>query len=116
MKRKTMKYLIALLFLISSSAFGAPFVVSDTLTPGVTQCGVFVDTAAKVTIPVTAVTGGNICKYDIGTIAAGSHTVRMTAITVNDPIWGSQESVQSSPLSFVRPAAPSAPATLQLAP
>jgi hypothetical protein len=112
-----MKRLIALLCLCAGvPAFAAPFVVSDILQAGVTQCGVFVDTAAKVTIPVTAVTGGNICKHDVGAISAGSHTVTMTAISVNDPVWGSQESVKSSPLSFVRPAAPSAPATLQLAP
>ena len=111
-----MKRLLAILMFSSMPAFPAPFVVSDILTPGVTQCGVFMDASPKVTIPVTAVTGGNICKHDIGAIATGSHTVTMTSISVNDPIWGSQESVKSSPLSFVRPAAPSAPATLQLAP
>ena len=111
-----MKRLFALLLFCWVPAFAAPFVVSDSLTPGVTQCGVFMDAAPKVTIPVTAVTGGNICKHDIAAVSIGSHTVRMTAITVNDPIWGSQESVQSSPLTFVRPAVPSAPAGLQLAP
>lgn len=112
-----MKRLLALLLLCwVPAAVGAPFVVSDILPAGVTQCGVFMDAAAKVTIPVTAVTGGNICKHDVGAVTAGSHTVRMTAITINDPIWGSQESVQSAPLVFVRPAAPIAPAGLQLAP
>jgi hypothetical protein len=111
-----MKRLFAILCLISLPVWAAPFVVSDILPAGVTQCGVYMDTVAKVTIPVTAVTGGNICKHDISAISTGAHTVRMTAITVNDPIWGSQESVQSSPLSFVRPAAPAAPAGLQLAP
>ena len=105
-----------LLLLLPFSALAAPFVVSDILQVGVTQCGVFMDSAPKVTIPVTAVAGGNICKHDISAVSNGSHTVTMTSITVNDPIWGSQESVKSPPLSFVRPAPPSAPATLQLAP
>lgn len=111
-----MKRILVLLLFCSSSALAAPFVVSDILPAGVTQCGVYMDALAKVTIPVTAVTGGNICKHDVGAIAAGSHTVTMTSITVADPIWGSQESVKSSPLSFVRPSLPAAPATLQLTP
>ncbi len=109
---------IVLMF-ISSQVWGAPFVVSDPLTTGVTQCGVFLDAAAKVTIPVTAVTmpvAGNICKVDVGGVSAGNHTVSMTAITVNDPIWGSQESPQSSPLAFTKPAVPTVPSGLRLTP
>lgn len=111
-----MKRILVLLLFCSNSVLAAPFVVSDTLPAGVTQCGVYMDAAAKVTIPVTAVTGGNICKHDIAAISTGSHTVTMTSITVNDPVWGSQESVKSSPLSFVRPSSPAAPASLQLSP
>ena len=111
-----MRYLLLVLGFIVGAVTAAPFVVSDILTQGVTQCGVYMAAAAKVTIPVTAVTGGNICKHDIAAVSTGAHTVTMTSITVNDPIWGSQESAKSSPLSFVRPAAPSAPAGLGLAP
>jgi len=112
-----MKRLLAVLALsISSTAYAAPFVASDVLAAGVTQCGIYLDAVPKVVISVTAVTGGNICKHDLSAVTTGSHTVRMTAITVNDPIWGSQESAQSSPLSFVRPAAPIAPAGLALQP
>ena len=111
-----MKKLLAILALFAGTAQAAPFVISDLLETGVVQCGVFLDAAAKVTIPVTAVTGGNICKFDVGAISNGSHTIQMTAITVNDPVWGSQESARSSPLTFVRPAPTAAPATLRLAP
>lgn len=105
-----------LLFSFSSKSFSAPFVVTDPLVAGVTQCGVYLDAAAKTTIPVTAVTGGNICKLDVGSVSVGSHTVNLTAITVNDPVWGSQESAKSLPLVFVRPSAPIAPSGLQLTP
>lgn len=107
------------LMLISSLAWGAPFVVSDPLATGMTQCGVFLDSAPKLTIPVTAVTvpvAGNICKFDVGTVSTGSHTISLTAITANDPVWGSQESVKSSPLVFVRPTGPAAPSGLQIVP
>ena len=109
------KILALVLTLMSTSALSAPFVVSDPLDPRATNCGILMDAAPKVVIPVVAEAGGNICKFDLAGISNGSHTVKMTAIA-NDPIWGSQESVQSSPLSFVRPAGVSAPAGLELQP
>ena len=111
-----MRLISSLIFFVSLPVLGAPFVVTDTLSTGVTQCGVFLDASAKVTIHVTAVTGGSVCKFDIGNVSTGSHTVQMTSITVNDPIWGSLESVKSLPLVFVRPAVPNAPTGLILAP
>lgn len=105
--------------LISSLALGAPFVTSDPLSPGVTQCGVFLDAATKVTIPVTAVTSptaGNICKFDVGSVSVGNHTISLSAITVSDPVWGSQESARSSPLAFTRPLPPAVPSGLLLTP
>jgi hypothetical protein len=90
----------ACLLALSLCAMGDPFVVSDPVAVGVTQCGVYIDTGARVTSPVVAATGGNICKYDLAGIRVGPHSVTMTAIAVNDPYWGSQESVQSSPLAF----------------
>ncbi len=103
-------------FLFSSVALSQPFVVTDPVVAGVTQCGVFLNSAPKVTIPVTSTPGGNICKYSVGSVNNGSHTIQMTAITVNDPVWGSQESAKSAPLSFVRPAPPATPAGLTLQP
>lgn len=110
---------LALLLFFPLGAVGAPFVVSDPLATGTSQCGVFLDAAAKITIPVfpaTAPAVGNICKFDVGSVSVGSHTIQMTAISVNDPVWGSQESGKSSPLVFVRPAAPAVPGGLQLTP
>jgi hypothetical protein len=78
----------------------APFVVSDPVAVGVTQCGVYVDSATRVVSPVAATIGGNVCRYDLAGIPAGRHSLTMTAIAVDDPLWGSQESVHSDPLEF----------------
>ena len=100
----------------ASLAYAAPSIVSDLVAPGTAQCGVYVDAQPKVTVPVTAITGGVICKFDVATISTGSHSVQMTAIAVNDPVWGSQESGKSVPLTFVRPAQPTVPVGLVLVP
>lgn len=91
---------VAFAFSASSLAAAAPFVVSDPLTIGTTQCGVYLDSAPRATIPVTPATGGNICRFDLGGVAAGAHTVSMTAITLSDPVFGFQESAKSEPLTF----------------
>ena|SRR3990167_2357368 len=110
------KFILAMVLSgMSATVLSAPFVVSDPLDPAATHCGVLMDAAAKVVIPVTPDAGGNICKFDLAGISNGSHTVKMTAIA-NDPVWGSQESAESVPLSFVRPAAPSVPGGLGLQP
>lgn len=97
----------------------APFVISDVLAPGVTQCGVFVDSNAKRVIPVTPVllpVAGNICQLDVFDFTVGTHSVTMTAIA-NDPVWGSQESPQSTPpLGVPRPAMPPVPSGLRMKP
>lgn len=116
-----MKRYLAALALASSAAIANPFVqsgVSDKtfLAPGVIQCGVFLDAAPKVVIPVTAVTGGNVCQVDVGSVTVGAHTISFTAITVNDPVWGSLESARSVPLAFSRPGVPPAPTGLLLTP
>lgn len=110
-----MRLLLALL-LVPATALAAPFVVSDPVDPSVTHCGVFLDSAAKQTIPVTVQGANKICQFDLSaTLASGQHTVRMTSIVV-DPIFGSLESPQSLPLAFAKPAVPSIPAGLKLAP
>ncbi len=112
-----MKNLLLSLFILPSVVVAAPFVTTDpTSVVGITQCGVYLDSAAKVSIPVTAVTGGNICKFDASGVSTGSHSIQMTFITVNDPIWGSLESAKSLPLNFVRPGVPAAPTGLGLTP
>jgi hypothetical protein len=96
--------------ILSTSLFAsaAPFVVSDPVVVGVTQCGIYVDAGPRVTSAVVTNIGGNICRYDLAGVAAGAHSVTMTTITVNDPIWGSQESTKSSPGVFTVPGAPAA--------
>lgn len=103
--------MVATLFSLTASWFAAatPFVVSDPLVVGVVQCGVYIDNAPKLTVPVVVGTTGSICSYDLGGLSPGAHVVSMTAITLSDPIWGGQESVKSSPLAFTL-AVPAIPA------
>jgi len=96
------------LMLISSLAWGAPFVQSLPVAPGATtslQCGVLLDATPKVVIPATALItpAGTICKFDVGAVPVGQHTITMTVITTNDPKYGSQESPPSVPLAFSLP-------------
>lgn len=119
MTKSLMKWFAFCAIALTSNAFAGPFVVSDPLASGTTSCGVFLDAAGKVTIavvPATAPAVGNICKFDVSGVSTGSHTIQMTAIAVNDPVWGSQESAKSSPLVFVRPGTPAAPTGLLLTP
>jgi len=114
-----MKRVLFLLVFISLPAFSAPHVVTDVLASGTVQCGVFLDANAKVISPVVPAAPpavGNICSFDVSTVTPGAHTISMTAIAVNDPVWGSQESAKSSPLSFTRPAPPATPGNLQILP
>ena len=106
-----MKRLALILALASAPVMAQPFVVADVVS-GVTSCGVTLDGVAR-----TAVTASNLqCKYDLSGVATGSHTITMTARTVADPVWGTQESAPSAPFVFVKPAAPSVPGNLRLAP
>lgn len=96
------------LMLISSLAWGAPFVISNPVAPQATtplQCGIFLDAAPKAVIPATVVAtpAGTICKFDVAAVPVGQHTITMTVITTNDPKYGSQESLQSPPLAFSLP-------------
>ena len=113
-----MKRLLYLMAFLPFSVFSAPHVVSDVLQTGVSQCGVFLDANAKVTSPVVPAPSpavGNICSFDVSTVIPGSHTISMTAI-LNDPVWGSQESAKSTPLTFTRPTPPAVPTGLNLQP
>lgn len=98
----------AVLMLVSPLSLGAPFVQSLPVAPGATtplQCGVFLDTAPKTVIPGTVLVMpvGTVCKFDLGAVAVGQHSITMTVITTNDPKYGSQESPQSAPLAFSLP-------------
>ena len=104
-----MKRLLLLLALLPGYAVAAPFVVGDVVA-GVSQCGVVIDGQPKVMVPAVNL----MCRFDVGTVSNGQHTVTMTAIAVNDPVWGTQESAPSAPFVFARPAAPSVPGKLRL--
>jgi len=62
--------------------------------------------------PVTAST--KRLKFDVGGVSAGNHTIKVKAF-VYDATWGRVESAEAV-FSFTKPAAPSAPAGLKLAP
>lgn len=105
--------LLCLLVMFAGLVRAAPFVVADVVA-GVSSCGTVLDGGAKVNVVVA--TGTTQCKFDLVGIAAGSHTVTMTAIAVNDPVWGSQETAPSLPFTFTKPAAPVVPSGLRLSP
>ena len=95
--------LIAGLYALCNIAIAAPFVTSDPTAQKVTHCGILLDSGVKVDVPVTTVNATNaICKYDIGTVSIGLHTIKATFVNI-DPVWGRSESVTSVPLDFVRP-------------
>lgn len=98
------RFLIAIfLMMVANVANAAPFVTSDPTTQKVTHCGILLNSGAKIEIPVTSASATTaICKYDIGTVAVGTHTIKATFINI-DPVWGRSESVTSIPLDFVRP-------------
>lgn len=103
------RLLVLLAAVFAPAALAAPFIVADVVA-GVTQCGVFVDAQPKVVVTASAL----LCKWDASGVAIGAHAVTMTAITVADPVWGTQESVKSAPLNFTRPGVPQTPSTPRL--
>lgn len=111
--------LIALVLLLSASlGHAAPFVVSDPAPATGTQpthCGIFLDAAAKAEVAVASDTTGKYCKFDIGMVGIGSHTIKATFIA-KDTTWGTLESLQSAPFTFTRPGVPQVPVGLGLAP
>lgn len=107
-KSKFLACLFVLMF--SPLAISAPFVIGDVIS-SVTACGVILDGAPKVVVPA-----GNLeCRYDVGGVSNGAHSITMTAI-ITDPVWGNKESVNSVPLDFGRPGIPAAPGGLRLVP
>jgi hypothetical protein len=98
-----MKRILSIILLLPAIASAAPFVTSDPTTQKVTHCGILLDSGAKLEIPVTSASATTaICKYDVGNVTIGTHTIKATFINV-DPTWGKTESPYSIPLSFERP-------------
>ena len=99
-----MKKLFLITILMSTPyVSAAPFVTSDATTQKVTHCGVLLDNGVKIDVPVTSVsTTSAICKYDVGSVTVGPHTIKATFVNI-DAVWGRSESVYSVPLDFIRP-------------
>ncbi len=99
------KLIIAFLLVFPLQLLAAPFLTTDPTTQAVTHCGIVMGTSAKVVVPVFSDATGKYCKFDIATIAVGSHTAKASFIN-QDPVWGTLESAFSAPFTFVRPAIP----------
>lgn len=110
------KYLITLSLMVFSSAALAAHVVSDPLgNQSTTHCGFVMDSGTKQDIAVVRNASNQAyCSLDISTLAAGTHTVTVTAI-INDPVFGRRESAASAPLNFTVPALPTVPGNIRLA-
>lgn len=114
------RILIALALLVSSAASAAPFFTADVVV-GTTSCGIIIDAEPKVVVPVKTVAisaarpTGVFCEYDVAGLTPGSHTIKATAIAVADPVYGTQESAETAPLTTVKPAAPAVPQNPKLA-
>ena len=114
-----MKRILAILFcLIAPFATAAPFLYADPIDAsfGVTECGVSMDAAAKVYIPITPVAPATVpptvqCKHDLASLGNGAHSVKLTHRSTGSA-WGDLESADSLPFSFVKPGNPAAPINL----
>jgi hypothetical protein len=96
-------------------AQAAPFVVSDPVDPACTHCGFKTDAGTRTDVAVALDGTAKICKLDISSLAAGSHTVNATAVAI-DPVWGRRESVASANFPFVVTTVPVPPLGLGLRP
>lgn len=109
------RFLFALLMaLMAPLAVAAPFIVGDLADQTTTHCALELNGGAWGPDVPVAGTAPKECRFDIGNVAAGPHTVRAKAIKV-DAVWGRQESPPSAPFSFTRPASPAPPAGIRLA-
>ena len=99
------------------AALGAPFAVTDvhdgSLKP--THCGILLDTALKVEVPVQADPAGVFCKFDLDPVPPGAHVMKARFI-VKDSLWGTKESGDSNIVNFTKPGAPPPPSGLTIRP
>lgn len=106
------KIISVILLTLSVNVFATPFVVSDpySITSQIqpSHCGIKLDSGVKIEVPVTSDATGKFCKFDVGNVIAGSHTVTATFI-LKDSLWGNLESAPSPPFTFVRPDTPVSP-------
>lgn len=112
--KKILCFAVSLIALFIGASHAAPFYSVDVVV-GATSCGITVDAQPKVTVAVktTAISAarptGVYCEYDVAGLAPGAHTITATAIAVADPVYGTQESAATPPLTTTKPAAPAVP-------
>lgn len=110
--KKILAFLAVLVFVPVARA--APFYSVDVVV-GATSCGITIDAQPKITVAVKTVAvsaarpTGVYCEYDVAGLAPGVHTITATAIAVADPVYGTQESPATPPLTTTKPAAPAVP-------
>lgn len=106
------KIIGVILLTLSINVFATPFVVSDpystTSQVQPSHCSIKLDSSAKIEVPVTSDATGKFCKFDVGSVTKGPHTVVATFI-LKDSLWGNLESAPSPPFTFVRPDTPVSP-------
>lgn len=117
------KFLALVSFLVAwaivlTPAHGAPFAVGDVCDTKADRCvwdglgGPLVNNVVVDTARGSPTCGNRICMRDVGAAVVGSNSVSL-AVRDSSSVWGDSTSV---PFSFVRPASPTAPAGLRVAP
>ncbi len=114
-----MKKFILLALLVTPAVIASPFIISDGSRQVVTHCTLSMEGVTTGDIPVVtdAATGLKYCKFDMANTLSGSHIAKARFVNV-DPLWGRDESIDSAPLPFVKPAdtIPVVPDKLKLIP
>lgn len=98
-------FLALTLFLVTAcESQAAPFLVSDPVPNTATQpshCQLTMDSVAGQDVEVVVNADGSVnCKFDLASLAYGSHTA--TAKHVLSDVWGRIESASSAPYTFTK--------------
>ena len=113
------KLIIIITLFFSTTAYAAPFVVSDAYLATTTQPDGFtvsVDGGAVVeSAPDTVAPGSVRFKFDIGNLAAGNRTLTVKAYKDYPAPFGRKESTPAN-FTFTSPATPAGASGLKLSP
>jgi hypothetical protein len=110
---KKMKYLILVITCLMSFTALSANLVSDETTQPVTDCGIVIDSNAKVKSPVVTSPTGKKCSYNVDVFKADGkqHTASATFI---DSTGKWQESPPSATINFTVPGIFTAPGGLRI--
>lgn len=101
--------IVLVVVLIPIMSYAAPFLSCPPYALTGTQpteFEIYIDGATTPIIsPALIVDGKVILHHDVGSVAAGKHTVVIKAVTV-DPKWGRLESIATNPFVLLRPENP----------